>query len=99
METTRHCGLLAVAPASEGLQREREERYRKDRESWRARLREYQAARQVPVMVGDGWLGLDDEDEWAAMLLSRWPVPDDVVRGPPHGDGSVNSTACGRAAG
>ena len=79
METTRHCGLLAVAPASDGLQREREERYRKDRESWRARLREYQAARQGPVMFRDGWLGLDDEDEWAAMLLSRWPVPDDVV--------------------
>jgi hypothetical protein len=50
-------------------------------------------------MFRDGWLGLDDEDEWAAMLLSRWPVPDDVVRGPPHGDGSVNSTAYRRAAG
>ena len=91
-------GSVALADAAEstgaaGLQREREQRYRKDRESWRARLREYQAARQVPVMVGDGWLGLDDEDEWAAMLGSRWPVPDHVVRGPPHGDGSVNSTA------
>ena len=97
-------GAVALAGAAEstgaaGLQREREQRYRKDRESWRARLREYQAARQVPVMSGDGWLGLDDEDEWAAMLGSRWPVPDDVVRGPPHGDGSVNSTARGRAAG
>jgi hypothetical protein len=30
-----------------------------------------------------GWLGLDDEDEWATMLNSRWPVLDDVVRGPP----------------
>ena len=97
-------GAVALADVAEstgaaGLQRDREQRYRKDRESWRARLREYQAARQVPVMSGDGWLGLDDEAEWAAMLLSRWPVPDDVVRGPPHGDGSVNSTACGRAAG
>ena len=97
-------GAVALADVAEsagaaGLQREREERYRKDRESWRARLREYQAARQAPVMVGDGWLGLDDEDDWAAMLGSRWPVPDDVVRGPPRGDGSVNSTACGRAAG
>ena len=98
-------GPVALADAAEstgaaGLQREREERYSKDRENWRARLREYQAARQVPVMVGDGWLGLDDEDEWAAMLLSRWPVlSDDFVRGPPHGDGSVNSTAWGRAAG
>ena len=97
-------GPVALADAAEStgaasLQREREERYRKDRESWRARLRAYQAARQVPVMVSDGWVGLDDEDEWAAMLLSRWPVLDDVVRGPPHGDGSVNSTAGGRAAG
>ena len=98
-------GAVALADAAEstgaaGLQREREERYRKDRESWRARLREYQAARQVPVMVGDGWLGLDDEDEWSAMVLSRWPVlSDDFVRGPPPGDGSVNSTAGGRAAG
>ena len=90
---------VAESTGAACLQREREQRYRKDRESWRARLREYQAARQVPVMVGDGWLGLDDEDEWAAMLLSRWPVPDDAVRGPPHGDGSVNSTARGRAAG
>ena len=67
-------GAVALADVAEstgaaGLQREREERYRQDRESWRARLREYQAARQVPVMAGDGWLGLDDEDEWAAMLL------------------------------
>jgi len=90
---------VAESTGAAGLQREREQRYRKDRESWRARLREYQAARQVPVMPRDGWLGLDDEDEWAAMLLSRWPVPDDAVRGPPHGDGSVNSTACSRAAG
>jgi hypothetical protein len=37
--------------------------YRQDRESWRARLRQYQAARQVPVLLGDGWLGLDDEGE------------------------------------
>ena len=49
-------GSVALAGAAEstgaaGLQREREQRYRKDRESWRARLRDYQAARQVPVMV------------------------------------------------
>jgi hypothetical protein len=31
--------------------------------------------------------GLDDEDEWAAMLLSRWPVlRDDFVRGPPSAE-------------
>jgi hypothetical protein len=35
------------------------------------------------VAPDDGWLRLDDEDEWAAMLLSRWPVLDHVVRGPP----------------
>jgi len=37
------------------------------------------------VTPGDGWLSLDDENEavWEAMLFSRWPVPDDVVRGPP----------------
>ena len=97
-------GAVALATAAEStgaaaLQREREQRYSKDRESWRARLREYQAARQVPVTSGDGWLGLDDEDDWAAMLGSRWPVPDDAVRGPPPGDGPVNSTARGRAAG
>ena len=35
----------------------------------------------------DGWLGLDDEDDWAAMLNSRWPVlSDDFVRGPPPVD-------------
>ena len=90
---------VAESTGAAGLQREREERYSKDRQSWRARLRQYQAARQVPVMSGDGWLGLDDEDDWAAMLGSRWPVPDDAVRGPPPGDGSVTSTARGRAAG
>ena len=91
---------VAESTGAAALQREREARYKQDRESWRARLREYQAARQVPVLFGDGWLGLDDEDEWAAMLLSRWPVlSDDFVRGPPPGDGSVSSTAGGRAAG
>jgi hypothetical protein len=37
------------------------------------------------VTPGDGWLGLDDDDEWEAMLFSRWPVlSDDFVRGPPN---------------
>jgi hypothetical protein len=82
-------GGVALADVAEStgaadLQREREERYRKDRESWRARLRQYVSARNAPVTAGDGWLALDDEDEWAAMLLSRWPVlSDDFVRGPP----------------
>jgi hypothetical protein len=75
---------VAVSTGAADLQREREERYQQDREGWRARLRQYASARNAPVTPGDGWVGLDDEDEWAAMLLSRWPVlSDDFVRGPP----------------
>jgi hypothetical protein len=82
-------GPVALADVAEStgaadLQREREARYKQDRESWRARLRHYQGARQKPAVTSDVWLSLDDEDEWAAMLLSRWPVlSDDFVRGPP----------------
>ena len=74
---------VAESTGAATLQQERAERYKQDREGWRARLRQYQAARQAPVTADDGWLGLDDEDEWSAMLSSRWPVLDDVVRGPP----------------
>jgi hypothetical protein len=64
------------------LQRERAERYKQDRESWRARLREYQGAKSLPVTSRDGWWPLDDEDEYDEMC--RWPVlSDDFVRGPP----------------
>ena len=82
-------GAAALADVAEStgaadVQREREERYRQDREGWRARLRQYVSARNTVVTPGDGWLGLDDEDEWAAMLDSRWPVlSHDFVRGPP----------------
>ena len=79
-------GLADVAESTGAadLQREREARYKRDRESWRARLRMYVSARNAVVTPRDGWLGLDDEDEWAAMLLSRWPVlGHDFVRGPP----------------
>jgi len=82
-------GAVALADVAEStgaadLQREREARYKKDRESWRVRLRQYVSARNAIVAPRDGWLGLDDEDDWAAMLLSRWPVlSDDFVRGPP----------------
>ena len=78
-------GLDSVAESTGAadLHRERAERYREDRESWRARLRRYASARRPVAAPGDGWLGLDDEDDWAAMLLSRWPVLDHVVRGPP----------------
>jgi hypothetical protein len=76
---------VAESAGAADLQREREARYKQDRESWRARLRQYQGARQRPVVASDGWLSIEgDEDEWDAMLLSRWPVlSDDFVRGPP----------------
>jgi len=75
---------VAEATGAAGLQREREERYRQDRESWRARLRQYRGARHRPVNERDGWLSLDDPDEYDFMAC-RWPVlADDVVRGPPE---------------
>ena len=80
-------GAVALADVAEStgaadLQREREERYRQDRESWRARLRQYQGAKRLPVTSRDGWWPLDDEDEYDEMC--RWPVlSDDFVRGPP----------------
>ncbi len=75
---------VAESTGAAALQAEREGRYRQDRESWRARLRQYASARNAPVAPGDGWLSLDDEDDWAAMVNSRWPVlSDDFVRGPP----------------
>ena len=67
------------------IHRERADRYKQDRESWRARLRQYASARNAAVAPGDGRLGLDDEDEWVAMLFSRWSVlGDDFARGPPE---------------
>jgi hypothetical protein len=55
----------------------------RDRESGRARLRQHVSACNAIVAPRDGWLGLDDEDDWAAMLLSRWPVlSNEFVRGP-----------------
>jgi hypothetical protein len=75
---------VATSTGAADLHRERAERYRQDRESWRARLRAYASARNAVAAPGDGWLGLDDEDDWDAMLFSRWPVlSDDFVRGPP----------------
>jgi hypothetical protein len=80
-------GAVALADVAEStgaaeLQREREERYRQDRESWRARLRQYQGVKRLPVTSRDGWWPLDDEDEYDEMC--RWPVlSDDFVRGPP----------------
>ncbi len=73
---------VAESTGAADLQREREARYRQERESWRARLRQYQGARRSPVSERDGWWSLDDGDEYDEMC--RWPVlPDDFVRGPP----------------
>jgi DNA-binding transcriptional ArsR family regulator len=77
---------LDAAAAESGaadLHRERAERYQRDRESWRSRLRQYQGARYQPVSERDGWWSLDDPDEYD-FAACRWPVlADDVVRGPP----------------
>ena len=76
---------VAESTGAADLQREREERYRQDRESWRARLRQYQGAKRLPVTLRDGWWPLDDEDEYDEMC--RWPVlSDDFVRGPPSAE-------------
>jgi hypothetical protein len=74
---------IAESVGAADIRREREERYRKDRESWRARLRQYQGARHRPVNERDGWYSLDDPLEYDFMAC-RWPaISDDVVRGPP----------------
>jgi hypothetical protein len=82
-------GPVALAAVAEStgatdLHREREARYRQDRESWRARLRQYVSARNTVVAPRDGWWPLDDQEEYEALLFSRWPVlGEDFVRGPP----------------
>ena len=58
---------VAAATGAAGLQREREERYQRDREGWRARLRRYQATRHRPANERDGWWSLDDPDEYDFM--------------------------------
>jgi DNA-binding transcriptional ArsR family regulator len=73
---------VAEATGAADLHRERAERYRKDRESWRARLRQYQGAHHRPVSERDGWWPLDDPAEFNE--LCRWPIiADDGVRAPP----------------
>jgi hypothetical protein len=84
---------VAESTGAVGMHRERAERYKQDREGWRARLRQYQAARHVPARSSDGFWSLDDEDEWQAILFGRWPVhSDDFVRGPPA-PGTIAETA------
>jgi len=81
-------GPVALADVAEwtgaaDLHREREARYKRDRDSWRTRLRQYQGARARPVNERDGWWSLDDPDEYD-FTACRWPViADDFVRGPP----------------
>ena len=73
---------VAESTGAADLHREREARYKNDRESWRERLRQYQGAKRLPVTSRDGWWPLDDEDEYDEMC--RWPaLSDDFVRGPP----------------
>jgi len=76
---------VAAATGADGLHRERAERYRQDRASWGARLLQYQGARAAVVSPGDGWLSLDDEQDWEALLSGRRSLlHDDAVRGPPE---------------
>jgi len=83
---------VAESTGAADVQRERAERYKQDREGWRARLRQYASARAVHVTPRDGWLGLDDEDDWVAMVSSRWPVlSHDFVRGPPVDESARNA--------
>lgn len=85
---------VATSTGAADLHRERAERYKQDRESWRARLRQYASARDTPVTPGDGWWPIDDEDDWTAMLFGRWPVlSDDFVRGPPEAPAESRETA------
>jgi hypothetical protein len=77
-------GDVAESTGAADLQREREARYKQDRASWQAWLRQYASARSAVAAPRDGWWPLDDEDEWTAMLVGRWPLlSEDFVRGPP----------------
>ena len=83
---------VAESTGAADLQREREARYKQDREGWRARLAQYQAARHRPAGERDGWLSLDDPDEYD-FAACRWPVlAGDLVRGPPPA-GSAQESA------
>jgi hypothetical protein len=76
---------VATSTGAADLHRERAERYKQDRQSWRARLLQYASARNAVVAPGDGFWPMDDDDEWTALLFSRWPVlGEDLVRGPPE---------------
>ena len=55
---------VADSTGAANLRRERETQCEQDRESWRARLRQYPGARARPVNGRDGWWSLDDPDEY-----------------------------------
>ncbi|MGH3232973.1 MAG: hypothetical protein ACRDOH_06885, partial [Streptosporangiaceae bacterium] len=65
-------GDVAESTGAADLRHERAARYQQDREDWRARLRQYQGRRAVPVSERDGWWSLDDPAEYNE--LCRWPV-------------------------
>jgi len=73
---------VAESCGASDIHRERVERYRRDRQSWQARLRQYQGRPVIPVSERDGWWSLDDPDEFNE--LCRWPlIAEDAVRAPP----------------
>lgn len=77
---------VATSTGAADLQRERAERYKQDRIGWRVRVAQFLAAGRRLVNERDGWLSLDDPDEYDFMAC-RWPVlADDPVRGPPAGE-------------
>jgi DNA-binding transcriptional ArsR family regulator len=82
---------VATSTGAADLHRERAERYKQDRAGWRARLAQYQGARQIPVNERDGWLSLEDPEEYDFMAC-RWPVlAGNVVRGPPSATAAADA--------
>jgi hypothetical protein len=74
---------VAEATGAADVHRERAERYERDRENWRSRLRQYQGARCRSAGERDGWWLLDDPDEYD-FVACRWSaLRGDPVRGPP----------------
>jgi hypothetical protein len=75
---------VAESTGAAEIHRERAERHRQDRESWRPRLPAVRQHRYAAVTLGDGFWSMDD-DEWETLLFNRLPVlGDDFVRGPPE---------------
>jgi hypothetical protein len=74
---------VAEATGAADRHRERDKRYKEDRGTWQATIRQYQGRKALPVNERDGWYSLDDPYEYDFMS-SRWPVIlDDGVRAPP----------------